>query len=88
MRLQVSRASAEEQLVALLNEGYQLRRNLLSDYDDRRKAKIPIVYYPVLVLHGYLGHLILYSTAHRHIALSDEVLDDSESLSTAVACAF
>ncbi len=30
----------------------------------------------------------LYSTAHRHIALSDEVLDDSESSSTAVECAF
>ena len=37
---QVSRASAEEQLVALLNEGYQLRQNLWSDYDGRRKAEV------------------------------------------------
>ena len=40
MRLQVSRASAEEQLVALLNEGYQLRQNLRLDYDSRRNAEV------------------------------------------------
>jgi hypothetical protein len=38
VRLRVSRPSAEEQLSQLVNEGYELRRSLWSDYDSRRKT--------------------------------------------------
>lgn len=38
MRLKVSRSSAEEMLVAHINEGYELRRKLWQDYTSRRDA--------------------------------------------------
>lgn len=38
MRLRVSRPSAEETLIARLNEGYELRQNLWTDYNQRRTA--------------------------------------------------
>jgi hypothetical protein len=38
LRLLVSRASAEEKIIDLLNEGYTLRQELWADYDERRSA--------------------------------------------------
>jgi hypothetical protein len=38
MRLLISKSSAEERLVELLNEGYKLRQSLWCDYDERRKS--------------------------------------------------
>lgn len=38
MRLGTSRAAAEERLIARLNEGYQLRQRLWTDYNERRQS--------------------------------------------------
>jgi len=44
MRLKVSRASADEQLIALLNEGYHLRRQLMANYEQQRAIAMPDSY--------------------------------------------
>jgi hypothetical protein len=39
MRLRTSRTAAEEHLIARLNEGYELRHRLWSDYDQLRQSE-------------------------------------------------